>query len=209
MPIEQFSEVPAYLEANKDNEDVKKYIGGLITSDRVSSFLESEEGKKLLQPRLDSYHGKGLETWKANNLQKEVDALYKKNHPDADPKDIELNKLKAEFEAMKNESSKKELMNKALKVAQEKKLPIDLVDFFIGNDEASTISNLTALEKVFSTNVESLVAERLKGTYTPPKGNPPLGMEALQAKLDAAIKAGNTALVVSIKNKMFEEQNKK
>lgn len=212
MAIENFNEIPAYLEANKDNEEVKKYVGGFITPDRVGNFLESEDGKKLLQPRLDTYHSKGLETWKTNNLNKLVDEEVKKRFPQADPKDVELNKMKLMIEQMQKDTTKKELTNKALKIAQEKKLPTELVDYFIGNDEESTINNLTALEKIFSTQLEAAVAERIKGSgYIPPKGgsNTPLGVEALQAKLIEAQKAGNTALAVSLKNKIFEEQNKK
>jgi DNA topoisomerase VI subunit B len=206
------NEIKTYLDTNKDNEEVKSYIGGFVTSDRVNSFLEGEDGKKLLQPKLDSYHGKGLETWKTNNLNKLVDEEVKKRFPQADPKDVELNKMKLMIEKMQKDTTKKELTNKALKIAQEKKLPSDLIDYFIGNDEESTVKNLGELEKIFSAQLEAAVAERMKGSgYIPPKGggNTPIGIEALKAKLDIAIKAGNTALVVSLQNKIFEEQNKK
>ena len=165
------NEVKQFIEENKDNEEVKNYIGGFITSDRVESFLNNDDGKKLLQPKLDSYFNKGLETWKTNNIEKLLDAEIKKRFPEKDQKDIELEKVKAELENIKASALRKELMNKALLIADEKKLPKDIVNFFIGVDEETTNKNLEALESVFSKHVETLVQERLKGnSYTPPKG---------------------------------------
>ena len=165
------NEVKQFIEANKDNEEVQNYIGGFITSDRVTQFLEQEEGKKLLQPKLDSYFSKGLDTWKTNNIEKLLDEEINKRFPEKDVKDIELEKIRAELEKIKAEANRKELTNKALIVADEKKLPKELVDYFIGNDEENTTKNLAKLESVFSKHVETLVQERLKdSSYTPPKG---------------------------------------
>ena len=182
MAIENFAEVSAYLESQKDAEDVKTYMSGLITADRVNGFLNTEEGKKLLQPKLDSYHGKGLETWKTNNLNKLVDEEVTKRFPAADSKDIELNKLKAEFEAMKNDNTRKELTNKALKIAQEKKLPSDLIDYFIGQDEDSTTKNLEKFMATMAAHDEAIKTEFAKGgSYTPPGGKGDLnGKKALE-----------------------------
>ncbi len=166
-----FNEVKQFIETNKDNEEVKNYIGGFITSDRVEAFLNNDDGKKLLQPKLDSYFSKGLETWKTNNIEKLLDEEIKKRFPEKDQKDIELEKVKAELERIKADAIRKELTNKALLIADEKKLPKDLVEYFIGNDEETTNKNLVRLESVFSKHIETLVQERLKGSgYTPPKG---------------------------------------
>ncbi|MEY8417052.1 DUF4355 domain-containing protein [Tissierella praeacuta] len=166
-----FNEVKQFIEENKDNEEVKNYIGGFITSDRVESFLNNDDGKKLLQPKLDSYFTKGLETWKGNNLEKLLDEEIKKRFPEKDVKDIELEKLRVELEKIKADATRKELMNRALIIADEKKLPKDLIEFFIGNDEETTIKNLEALEGVFSKHTETLVQERLKvNAYEPPSG---------------------------------------
>jgi len=172
MAIENFNEVKAYFEANKDNEDVKGYIGGFVTPDRVNDFLNTEDGKKTLQPKLDSYHSKSLESWKTNNIAKLVDEEVKKRFPDADPKDVELKKLKEDFEKMKQDALKKDLTNKALKIAQEKKLPTDLIDFFIGNDDDTTTANLEKLIATMAAHDEAIKTEFAKGnSYTPPNGD--------------------------------------
>ena len=166
------AEIKAYLDANKDTEEVKNYIGGLnpVTTDRANAFLETEEGKKILQPKLDTYHSKSLESWKTNNITKLVDEEVKKRFPDADPRDTAMNTLKAELAQMKADGQHKELTIKTSRMMQEKKLPMELLDILIGADETITTSNLTALETVFKAHVETLVAERLKGGYQPPTG---------------------------------------
>lgn len=165
------NEIKAFIETNADKEEVKSYVSGLVTQDRVESFLETDDGKKLLQPKLDSYFTKGLDSWKNNNLQKLVDEEHKKKYPEKSEKDLELEKLRADFEAMKNEANKKELTIKSTKIAQDKSLPLDILDYFIGKDETETTDNLTKLEKSFNKAVEKVVDERLKGGYKPPKNN--------------------------------------
>ncbi len=169
----EFKELTAELDKFKDTDDYNNYIGGFVTADRVSKYLETDDGKKLLQPTLDKYHTKGLETWKSNNLQKLVDDEVKKRFPEADPKDTELAKIKHELEQMKQESTRKELTNAALKTATEKHLPIELVDYFIGMDTETTAKNLEILEKVFNQSVSASVDEKIKGTsHVPAKGDP-------------------------------------
>lgn len=175
MAIENFAEVQTYMDTNKEVAEVKTYLDtfkvqpslevfkGLTNTDAdYKSYMDSEKDKHL---------SKGIETFKTNNLDKIYQDRFKLENPTADPRDIELNKMRAEFEAMKNESSRKDLTNKALKLAEQKKLPSSLIDFFIGDSEESTTKNLEALESVFSTQVEAIVLERLKSGYKPPIDN--------------------------------------
>lgn len=166
------NDVKQFIEENKDNEEVKNYIGGFITSGRVEEFLNSDDGKKLLQPKLDSYHSKSLESWKMNNIEKLLDAEVKKRFPAKDEREIEVEKLRLEVEKMKQEKLHETLKNKALTYATEKKLPVNLVDYFLGADEEGTIKNLNSLEEVFNAHIQNQVEERLKSNnYTPPKSN--------------------------------------
>ena len=166
------AEIKAYLDTNKDTEEVKNYIGGLnpVTTDRANDFLNTEEGKKILQPKLDTYHAKGMESWKTNNLDKLYQERYTKENPDADPRDTAMNTLKAELEQMKSEGQRKELTIKTSRMMQERKLPLELLELLIGADETVTNANVASVEAVFKAHVETLVAERLKGGYQPPTG---------------------------------------
>ena len=184
-------EIIAELQKHKDSDEYKEFIKTLINSDSVNEYLSTEEGKRLMQPKLDSYHSKCLETWKNNNLDNLVNAKIKELYPDDDPKDIELAKIKSELEAMKRESVRKDLTNKALTIANEKGLPIDLVDYFVGADEKATTDNLSKFEKAFNSAIGSAVEKKMKdGSYVPPEGDPePVdGVTAAFAKLNPGMK---------------------
>lgn len=157
-------EIKQFLEQNKENEEVKAFVGELsaVSADKVKGFLETEEGKKLLQPRLDQHFTKGLETWKDNNLKKIVEEEVSKRNPSKTPEQIEVEKLRKEIEAEKAARNRETLVNKALKAADEKKLPKDVIDFFIGENEDSTLENLSKLEESFNAAVQAAVDVKFK-----------------------------------------------
>ena len=168
----EFNEIIKELEKFKDTEDYNSYVSGLINADGVGKYLETDDGKKYIQPILDKYHSKGLESWKASSLPKILDEEIKKRFPEADPKDTELSKIKHELEAIKQEAARKDLTNKALKVATEKNLPVELIDYFIGDNEDSTNKNLETFEKIFNEKLSIGIDSKLKGsTYVPPAGD--------------------------------------
>lgn len=151
------------------NSELSSKFGGLETFKQ--KINTDKEFKSFIDSLKDTHLNKGLETWKQNNLQSLIDEKIKELYPEEDPKDTELSKLKIEMEHMKKEKIREQLTNKALKVATEKGLPADLVDYFIGQDEETTNKNLETLEKVFTDKLENSVKERLKdNSYTPPIG---------------------------------------
>jgi enoyl reductase-like protein len=159
---------------NKDDE-LKALLEGLVTPQRVKEFLDTEDGKKLLQPILDKYHAKGLDTWKANNLEKIVEEEYQKRNPAETEEQKRLRKLEAELEREKKERVRETLKNKALSIATEKGLPIDLIDHFVGQDENATLESLTKLEKSWQSHTEKVVQDKFKADGRTPhkdKGEP-------------------------------------
>ncbi|MGZ9699101.1 DUF4355 domain-containing protein [Bacillus safensis] len=157
-------EIKQFLEQNKENEEVKAFVGELsaVSVDKVKGFLETEEGKKFLQPRLDQHFTKGLATWKENNLKKIVEEEVSKRNPSKTPEQIEVEKLRKEIEAERAARNRETLVNKALKAADEKKLPKDVIDFFIGENEDSTLENLSKLEESFNAAVQAAVDVKFK-----------------------------------------------
>lgn len=172
-------ELVKLLESAKDDDNVDEVIGksdlgkSLVSSgltlDNFKTKVENDPNfKSFIDKSNETHFTKSLETWKTNNLQKEIDAEIKKRYPEQDPKDKDIANLKAEMEKMKAESLKKDLTNKALKTMTEKKLPSDLVNFIVGADEDTTKANLKTLETVFSKHDEAIKTEILKGgTYKP------------------------------------------
>lgn len=69
-----FEEVKKYMEENKDSDEVKAYLQGLVSVEGVQTFFtQNEDGKRWQDSERDKHLNKGLDTWKANNLQKEID----------------------------------------------------------------------------------------------------------------------------------------
>lgn len=161
----------------KDEDEVDEI---LKTSELVKKFSDLEAFKsKLNEPDFksfidsekDKHLTKGIETFKTNNLSKLVDEKVKELYPEADPKDTELAKMKKIVEQMQKDTNKKELTNKALKLAQEKKLPVELIDFLVADDEENTTKNINILGDIFAKRDETIKKELLKdNSYVPPKG---------------------------------------
>lgn len=175
MAIENLAEVQTYLEAQKGNAEVKTYMDSLkgVPSLEVFKGLANTnaEYKSFMDSERDKHSEKSLATWKTNNLDKIYQERFAKENPSADPRDVELNKIKAEFESMKNATVKEKLTNKTLKQFQELKLPNELVDFIV-SDEESTQKNIAMLTKLFAAHDEAIKLEFAKGnSYTPPSGS--------------------------------------
>lgn len=165
-------DVKKFFEENKDNEEVKTYLADLkkVSVQEVQQMLvENEELKKFFDSEKDKHFSKGLETWKQKTLPKLIDEEIKKRFPEADPKDVKLQELEAKIQQMEQEKLREALKNKALTLATEKKLPIQLIDFLIGQDEETTLQNLTTFEEVWTSHLQTLVDEKLKSTGVQPK----------------------------------------
>lgn len=185
-------ELKTFLEsADGKTEEVAAYLRGLFPADlkAAQAFAETAEGKSWLDSVKDKHLQKGLETWKANNLETLLEAEVKKRFPEKDPKEIEVEKLKSEITTMKTEKQREALQNKAMRLAGEKGLPLELVSFFVGENEETTQQNMGKLEETFASAVQKSLETRLKtDSYTPPaSGAGSTGLENLS--MDEYIKA--------------------
>ncbi|MEG7335665.1 DUF4355 domain-containing protein [Bacillus sp. 0102A] len=157
-------DVKKFLEENKENEEVKSYLNELsaVSADKVNGFLDTEEGKRLIQPRLDSHFTKGLDTWKANNLDALVDAKVKELYPEETEEQKRIRKLEKELKDQKTAAQREKLLNKAVSYASEKQLPADVVEFFIGEDEESTMKNLGAFEEKYNAALQKAIESKFQ-----------------------------------------------
>lgn len=172
-------EIKAWLLANKDNKEVTTYLGELSTPtvEGVEGFLDTDAGKKVLQPRLDSNFTKGLTTWKEKNLDTLIDSEVSKRNPSKTPAEIALETLQKKFDDSEKARARETLMNKAIKQANEKGLPVDLLDYFVSDDEEKTTANLAKLEEVYDKSVQASVEGKFKenGRDVPPGGSGSVG----------------------------------
>ncbi|MBT9286602.1 DUF4355 domain-containing protein [Bacillus velezensis] len=174
-------DVKKFLEENKENEEVQLYLNELsaVSADKVNGFLDTEEGKRLIQPRLDSHFTKGLDTWKANNLDALVDAKVKELYPEETEEQKRIRKLEKELEDQKTAAQREKLLNKAVSYASEKQLPADVVEFFIGKDEESTMKNLGAFEEKYNAALQKAIESKFQenGRDVPSGSNEPTNQD--------------------------------
>jgi len=181
-------EVKMYIEENKGSDEVKAYLQGLVSVEGVQTFLsQNEDAKRWLDSEKDKHLNKGLDTWKANNLQKEIDKKISELYPEETEEKKQLRELNAKIVNMEQEKQREVLKNKALTIAADKKLPINkVIDLVLGSDEESTVSNISRFEEILSSSVQTAVEERLKSSgYTPPNSG---GQNTQPKNLNDALK---------------------
>jgi len=150
--------------------------------------------KSAIDSEKDTHSNKSLETWKTNNLEALVDEEVKKRNPEKTPEQLELEKLRKEIDDERNARNREALVNKALKVAKEKNLPDDIIDFFIADNEENTTANLSKFEETFNKAVQNQVELKFKDGGRNPE-TPNLG-----GGTDTTASIADMAQSVSIRN---------
>lgn len=177
MAIENFNEVQEYINNNMENEQVKSYLGGLKKYDLegVKSFLENDEkGKGYLQSLSDTRVTQAINSYKENHyktdLKKGIDEELLKRNPKLTPEQLKIQELENKFEDMEKAKARAEMTSKFKDTLSEKKIPSNMIDFLLSDDEEKTNNNIASFEKGMKSYIEKMVEERLKGGYNPPKG---------------------------------------
>lgn len=167
-----FEEFKKYYEENKNSTEVIEFTNNFISLDKIKSYAkDNKEVKSWLDSEKDRHYNVAFETWKSNNLEGLIDSKVKELYPQKDPKDLEIEKLKLEFENMKKQAMKKEITNKAIKELTTKTLPVELIDFFNIENEEQTLSNIGKLEQIFASYKENVLKEFDKSSYKPNVGS--------------------------------------
>lgn len=159
-------EVKSFFEEHKDDKEVKDYLKGLktVSVDDVKGFLDTEEGKRFIQPELDRYHSKGLESWKEKNLEDLIEQEVRKRNPEQSEEQKRISALEQELEKRDAEAKREKLRSNALGKAQELNLPTSLIDRFLGDSDEDTEQNLKALKETFDKYVQKGVESKFKSS---------------------------------------------
>lgn len=136
----------------------------LIGNDKdFKSFFDSEK---------DKHYTKGLETWKANNLNKLVEAeVLKRTGKSETPEQKALRELQEKFNAMEKANKTLEIKNKFKDILAEKGLN-DFSDFLLNAEDEEVINaNISLFESKLTPIIEKGVNTRLgTSSHTPKKG---------------------------------------
>lgn len=149
-----------------------------LTVDQVKTFLDTDpEGQKLSQSLTDARVTKGIETWRANNLDKllseRVEQEISKRYPAETEEQKRLRAVEEKLAASEQARIRAELRARALSEVTTKGLPVTLVDHFVGADEDTTLANLAKLESEWNAALQAAVEKRFAdGGRQPVKTSP-------------------------------------
>lgn len=155
-------EIKAYLSENAQEQEVIDLIRGLVTTEQVNAFLETENGKQLIKPRLDSFFSKGLETWKTNNLNTIVEQEISKRNPAETEDQKRIKNIELQLQQERAERLRRENENAAMKLLESKKLPLTFAEFVMADTVEGITTKIASLESVINALVTQKVEERFE-----------------------------------------------
>jgi len=185
MAIESIDEIKAYLAENKDSEDVKTFMAEItpkVTTELVASFLETEEGARILKthPETDRRVSEGVQTAVKKEREK-IDAEVKravaaeilKRNPAETEQEKQIRELRESFESEKSARARETLQRQLIEEGSKKKVDaIALIE--AGWLPSSLEEGLVALDKVAKrdADLEARIRNELvaSGSYRPGSG---------------------------------------
>lgn len=153
-------EIRAWLAENKEKAEVVTFLAELnpakaLTADMVAPFLDTEDGKKLLQPLVDQAVTKGIKSFKENHYEKDIKSAVAaeilKISPPETPEQKQIRELRETVEKSESARARDNLKRQIVEEAAKMNVPAWWVDEFSGN----TIEEA----KVFMGKVKAYVAE--------------------------------------------------
>jgi len=166
-----FADAQSFIKDNSDSEEVKGLVGSFVTPERVSTFLNTDPGLTILQPKLDAHFTKGLETWKTKTLPGIVEAEITKRNPAETENDKRFRKLESQNEMMQTKISRDVMKADVTKDLNAAKIPIEFAGHLVGEDEAATRVNVTTFVKLYTGAIETQIKEILKKYGRDPRLN--------------------------------------
>ncbi|HII4509767.1 DUF4355 domain-containing protein [Clostridium perfringens] len=154
-------------------ELVKSFINKGLTLDAFKSKLKEKDFKAFLEGEGGKDFEKRLKEWKKNNLEKELEPFIQEKYPDliTDPTQKKILELEKKLADEQKANARKDLITEAIKYANEKKIPSNLVENFLGEDLEKTKVNLDSFVESINPWVQEQVDERLGASSWIPGGN--------------------------------------
>lgn len=172
-----------------------------LTLEELKNIINSNEGfKAWLSSEKDRHFSNSLNTWKENNLSKEVEKEISKRYPAETEEQKKLRDLELKLQAMEQESRMKEIRANTMKVINDKKLDSEVLDFVLSDNEEVTVANIDKLENL----IERLATQRLEEKYKNANTTPATSIgEATLSEYDKSMAKGDVRgmLLAKINNK--------
>ncbi|AGI11573.1 DUF4355 domain containing protein [Listeria phage LP-KV022] len=171
MPIEDqltFAELQEHLKQNTELEaDLR---GAFFNKDTVNEYLQTENGKNLIAPIIDSKVTKGIETWKTNNLETIISEEVAKANPSETAEQKRIRELELKYERAEQRAQQEVMRTHAVRELSKRELSPTLADFVIADSTEAVNQRVSDLQNEVIALVQQRVDTKLKGAYSSPAG---------------------------------------
>lgn len=180
------------IDENKDIDEIILSNGFAKPITDVEGFNKLLASNKEIQGLVDQKVTKGIETFKTNSMERLIEAeVLKRTNKEETPEQKAIRELQEKLTDMEKEKTKAEMVSKFKDTLAEKKIPGDMINFMLGDDDETTNANITLFEKSMKDYIDNQVNERLNGGYKPPKDD--------NDKVDPIAQKLNEAMGLNIK----------
>lgn len=183
------TELLALINEVDDNADIDEIILSngfakpITDVEGLNKLLESD---KSLQGLFDKKVTTGIENFKKNGMQKLIEAeVLKRTGKNETPEQKEIRELKERLDKADKEKAKAEMISKYKDVLTEKKIPSNMIDFLLAQDDETTGANIELFENSMKQYIEAGIKEKLGDSeYTPPTGGGNVGKVTWEQVID-------------------------
>lgn len=171
--IENIEDEGSVDEVLSGSDFAKSLLQSGLTLNAFKEKVNEPEFKSYFDSVKDKHFDKALDTWKTNNLQTIInDEVLKATGKKKTPEQLKIEELEKSFNEQKAKAERAEKIAKYKDVLAEKKIPGEMIDYFLTNDDETTNTRIDN----FATYVEGIVSSSVKekiasGSYTPPGEN--------------------------------------
>lgn len=167
----------------EEDEDINSLLVGtdiesafkssVLTLNAFKEKINEPDFKSYLDSVKDKHFDKALETWKSNNLQTIInDEVLKATGKKKTPEQLKIEELEKKMLENEARAQKAERVAKYKDVLAEKEIPMEMIDYFLTDDDEITNTRIDN----FNVFVDGIVSAREKtrianGSYTPPGEN--------------------------------------
>ena len=183
------SELLVLINEADDNADIDEIILSngfakpITDVEGLNKLLESD---KSLQGLFDKKVTTGIENFKKNGMQKIIEAeVLKRTGKNETPEQKEIRELKERLDKANKEKAKAEMISKYKDVLTEKKIPSNMIDFLLAQDDETTEANIELFENSMKQYIETGIKAKLGDSeYTPPTGGGNVGKVTWEQVID-------------------------
>lgn len=171
--IENIEDEASVDEVLSKSDFAKSLLQSGLTLNAFKEKMNEPEFKSFLDSIKDKHFEKALETWKSNNLQTIInDEVLKATGKKKTPEQLKIEELEKKMLESEAKAKKAERIAKYKDVLAEKKIPMEMIEYFLTDDEETTMTRIdnfkTFVDDIVNTRVKEKIAS---GSYTPPGEN--------------------------------------